>query len=302
MIDLHCDTVSRMLREQVHLGKNQLQFDTERAQAVGSVLQVMALFSYERNIDAHLRAILEQIAYLHREAAEEPGVYLVHTAADIQANPDKIGLLLHLEGGECLGGNLLLLDILYDLGLRSLGLTWNHRNMLADGVEETAGLTQLGRDLIAECNRRRIIVDLAHCAFKGAVEALEISTQPVMISHANAWHICQHRRNIQDEVLQKLKQNGGIIGVTYVDDFVFPEPVPGIKRLVQHLLYLSEKIGIDHIALGSDFDGADDMAVPDVSACPLLREALLQHDFSAGEVDKIFTQNARRFLQTVLPD
>jgi membrane dipeptidase len=247
-----------------------------------------------------LRAILEQIVYLRREAASQPeAVYLAGSWRDVEANPEKIGLLPHLEGGECLGGSLLLLDVLWALGLRSLGLTWNHRNALADGADETAGLTRLGRELIAECNRRKIIVDLAHCAPRSALEAMEASSQPVMISHANAWQICRHRRNIQDDVLDRLRENGGVIGVTYVADFVAAgEATPA--HLIQHILYLSDRVGIDHIALGSDFDGADDMVIPDVSSCGLLRDALARHGFGPADIDKIFARNARHFLRAVL--
>jgi membrane dipeptidase len=304
MIDLHCDTVSEMIRHDQHLDRNNLHFDLARAKTAGSILQVMALFSRERNVDAYLRAVLEEIVFLHREVARFPEqLYLAQTYQDLADNPDKIGLLLHLEGGECLGHSLTLLDALVILGLRSLGLTWNYRNVFADGVDENEGLTRLGRELVADCDRRGLILDLAHCAPRGALEALELTTRPVMISHANTWHHCAHRRNIRDDLLRQLRENGGIIGVTYVADFVCPEGAAQgatVAQLVQHILHLSEVVGLDHIALGSDFDGADAMVIPEVAAMPLLRAELEKNAFSSGEIDQIFAQNARRFLQAVL--
>ena len=300
MIDLHCDTVSRILKNKESLSHNSGHFDLTRALAAGQQMQIAALYSSHQNPDANLRDTLEQIAYFNKEMLIcENLAYRILNATDVLRETEKIGMLLHMEGAESLGNSTELLDLFFTLGLRSIGLTWNHRNVFADGVYEHGGLTSKGRELITACQKKGIVVDLAHCSERSSLETLEIARAPVMISHANAWGIYPCFRNVSDQVLAALKSNGGIIGVTYVADFVSAVPMD-IDKLVQHILYLIEKIGVECVALGSDFDGADDMVINKVEDTCFLRAELTKY-IAEKDIERIFYQNAADFLRAVLP-
>ena len=300
MIDLHCDTISRILKSKESLKQNCGHFDLTRALATGQQMQIAALYSSHQNPDANLRDILKQIAYFNKEMITcENQAYQILNTTDVLRETEKIGMLLHMEGAESLGNSMELLDLFFTLGLRSIGLTWNHRNVFADGVYEYGGLTSKGRELIVACQKKGIVIDLAHCSERSSLEALEIARAPVMISHANAWGIYPCFRNVSDQVLAELKSNGGIMGITYVADFVSAAPVD-IEKLVHHILYLIEKIGVECVALGSDFDGADDMVINKVEDTGFLQAELTKY-IAEKDIERIFYQNAAEFFRAVLP-
>lgn len=305
IIDLHCDTISSIYRLGESLEKNSRHFDLERARQAGISLQVFALFVSPSEGSNSLRQILKQADYFHRQIESSPEqVYLVSGGNDINKpeNADKTGCLLHLEGADALGNDLELLRLLYRLGLRSMGLTWNPRNLLADGVGEGrdgGGLSNLGRKTIEEMNRLHMILDLAHAAPRSFYEALEVCTDPVMVSHANAQTVCSHPRNLDDDQLRALAGNNGIIGVTMVSEFVGQDS-PGIEDLLDHIVYISELIGVSHVALGSDFDGADNMIMAGIEGYNEWESLLAGRGFSRPEREMILKGNACRLFGSIL--
>ena len=170
---------------------------------------------------------------------------------------DRIGALLSLEGVDSLQGNLAYLRILYHLGVRIVGVTWNRANWAADGVLEPrkGGFTAAGMDLIKECNRLGMIMDVSHLSEKAFWELLESSRKPVIASHSNASAISPRLRNLSDDQIRSLIQTGGVMGITFVPPFVSDEqPVP-IDRILRHIDHVCALGGRCHIGFGSDFDG-----------------------------------------------
>lgn len=305
IVDLHCDTISEIRKSGDSLLHNSGHFDLERAVKASVCLQVFALFVSPREGNNSLRQVLKQADYFHQQIeANKELTYLVSEYKDIinPKNANKIGCMLHLEGADVLGSDPEVLRLLYRLGLRSVGLTWNHRNLLADGVgegENGAGLSKQGRFMIKEFNHLNIILDLAHVGPRSFNEAMEVYEGPVMVSHANARGRYDHPRNLSDEQLRLLAGKDGIIGVTMVTDFV-KQGQASVDDLLDHIEYISDLIGVHYVALGSDFDGASNLVVPGVESYENWDYLLSKRGFSESERTMVLQKNAFRLFENIL--
>jgi len=287
------------------MANNQAQLDLVRARAAGLFVQFMALFTMPADSDSSLRQILKQMErFLAEIKVNTQTVYHVKNSSDLftPENSEKIGCILHIEGGECLGTDMEILSLLYRAGLRSMGLTWNHRNLLADGAGEgksAGGLSRLGKDIVKEMSRLGIMLDLAHISPPSFYNALDFYPQPVLVSHANARALCPHWRNLDDNQLRALADHGGLIGITQVADFV-KEGHAVIDDMLDHIVYIADLIGVEHVALGSDFDGADNMVIDNVGGYAELPEHLARRGFAAQEIEMILSENALRVIRQVI--
>lgn len=305
IIDLHCDTISYLSKQDISLYTNTGQYDIKRALEADICLQFFALFVMPGDFDSNLRIILKQLDKFYREL-ENNAEYLYHfkTYNDfaIERSTGKIACLLHLEGAECLGNDTEILRILYRLGLRSMGLTWNNRNLLADGVGEgeiAGGISKKGREIIKEMSRLGIILDLAHISEKAYFEAFDIYDKEILVTHANVRALCENRRNLSDKQLKVLADHGGIIGITQVADFVNKDNAT-IDKMLDHICYVADLVGVKHVALGSDFDGADNMVISDVGAYKDMPDLLMKRGFDKNEVEMILSENVLSFLEKIL--
>lgn len=305
IIDLHCDILPKLLENKCSLFNNTCHFDIERAQQAGLILQIMSLFTMPADSNTSLRNILFQIDNFYQELDSNAAyLYLVTDSQSIkEANHrGKIGCLLHLEGAEALGNDDEILRILYKLGLRSIALTWNARNLLADGVGEgkqAGGLSVKGKELVRMLEGMNILLDLAHLSEKGFYEVLENYNKPVMVSHANAASLCNHQRNLNDAQLLSLAENGGIVGVTQVNSFIKPGNCT-IDDLIDHMVFISDLIWVEHVALGSDFDGSDEIILPGIEGYLSLQPLLRKRGFNENEIQLILKENALRVINRVL--
>jgi len=306
IIDLHCDTISVITKSGESLFSNNCHFDIQRAKKAGIGLQFFALFSMPGGMNDSLRQILKQIYKFHAQISQYPDdLQLILSYEDIKglSKENKIGCLLHLEGGDALGNDMEILYLLHELGLRSLALTWNNRNLLADGVGEDpdgGGISKKGRECIKVLDELGIILDLAHASTRSFYEALELYTKPVLVSHANARAICGHCRNLDDSQLRLLANNGGVIGINLVPDFIKEDAFPTFDDLLDHVVYIAELIGVEYLALGSDFDGDDILLMSGVEEYTKWRELLSKRGFNDHEIDLILRENALRVIKAVL--
>ncbi len=304
MIDLHCDALSRNTEKQEKLLSNSGQWDIWRARAAGEKLQVLAFFTEPQEPDTDWKALGRQAAYLRGQLEDElvgARAAVIRSAEELRQcfQQEKLGLLLHLEGGDALGKKLDRLDTLCEWGVKSLALTWNYRNALADGAwadDADTGLTEYGRKLITLMNERGMLLDLAHASRKTFFQALDRAAKPAYVSHANVDRLCRHPRNLTDGQIRAVAEQGGVIGLTYYRAFLRPDHA-GLSHLVDHMSYVADLAGCEVLALGSDFDGADDMVFPDVVAVMDLPEAMRQRGFHELEINQILEGNARRYLE-----
>jgi membrane dipeptidase len=309
VIDGHADSIlmclegKRTLSEESHLG----HLDWPRAKRAGLTCTVQAAWPSPDTYAIAPRRVGEAIdGLLQQIQVGGPDVRLALTAADIWSAHAEGGLavLLNVEGAEGIQGSLALLRNYYRLGVRMMGLVWNHRNEVADGAaefESDAGLTRFGREVVREMNRLGMLVDLAHITPKGFFEVLSLSTDPVLFTHGNCRALRDHARNLTDEQIRALAAHGGLFGISFVSGFVASES-PSLKRVADHIDHAVQLLGsTDHVALGSDFDGCT--PPPDlahVGHLPDLTVELAHRGYAESDLAKILGGNYLRLFERVL--
>jgi len=307
LIDGHADILYRMEMEGHDFAAkdSELHLGFERICEAGIDLQIFALFVGPKYSPAEqLRLIMGMIDAFYERVCVNGMLHPVLSKTDLLRNIDQ-GLrsgLLSIEGGDCLQSDIRTLRMLYKLGVRAMGLTWNNSNCIADGVGEEVdrGLTPFGREVIQEMNRLGMVVDVAHLAPKGFWDVMELSQDPVIASHANARAIHDHRRNLDDEQLKAIFKSDGVVGLTYVPMFIGEGDV-SITHLLRHADHILSLGGENHLALGSDFDGIE-RTVVDLrhgGDYPLLQEALFKN-YGDTVARKILGGNFKRVLERVL--
>jgi membrane dipeptidase len=255
----------------------------------------------------------EALARLHRiEAESEGSVRIVGDADALEATleSDALAAVPHLEGAEAVAPDLSNLDSLYAAGVRSIGPVWSRPNAFGHGVrfeypgtpDTGPGLTDAGRELVRACNEKGVAVDLAHLNAAGFDDVAGVSTDPLVVSHGAVHDICPASRNLTDDQLDSIAASGGLVGITFAVGFLRPDgesdPDTSIGTLVDHVEYVADRVGVDHVALGSDFDGATiPEAVGDATGLPDVIGAIRDRGFDEDEMEKIARDNWLRVLR-----
>ena len=248
----------------------------------------------------------------HLEKMSKGKFKTIRTKKQLTSALDKgvMAAVLHMEGVEALKTELDTLGVLYEAGLRSLGPVWSRSNSFGHGVPFNfpdspnlgRGLTNAGRDLIRLCNELGIMVDLSHMNENGFWEVVELSQAPIVASHSGAHALCPSPRNLTDYQLKAIGDSGGIVGVNFARSFLRAdglgdEPTP-MTEIVRHVEYIAEKIGVDHVAFGSDFDGTQvPQDLEDASGLQKLLGALKEAGFKKKDRKKIAHGNWVRILK-----
>jgi membrane dipeptidase len=250
---------------------------------------------------------LNQAAELEDAAKASGGkLAIIRSRADLaeflqrrQRDRHIAAALLGIEGAHALDGDLGNLARLDDAGFRMIGLAHFFDNDFAGSAHGARkyGLTDKGRELVREMERRKILVDLAHASAQTIADVTAMATRPVVVSHTGVRGTCDNRRNLSDEQLKRIAATGGVIGIGYWETATCGTDARSIARAIR---YAVSVVGVDHVALGSDFDGA--VVLPfDVTGLPLVTQALLDAGFSEQEIAKIMGGNVLRLLQQELP-
>jgi len=273
----------------------QLPAKLQRRIATSWTLSVMSdLFRLETESDGEIE-VVRSVAELRRCLAE--GTFAV---------------ILHIEGAESIDRNLEALDVFYEAGLRSLGPVWSRPTIFGHGVpfdfprspDTGPGLTPAGHRLVKRCNELGVLIDLSHLNEKGFWDVARISDTPLVATHSSAWALSQTPRNLTDEQLDAVGDSGGVVGINYAVGFLRADGngtgqvVTPLTEIVRHARYVVDRVGVDHVALGSDFDGAtipDDLR--DVSGLPRLIEAFRDAGFEEKEIEQIAYKNWIRVLE-----
>lgn len=236
-------------------------------------------------------------------------VSLATSASDFE--PGRVTAIVHLEGADPLAPDLSDLQDWYDRGLRSIGLVWSRANAFAEGVpfrfpaspDTGPGLTPEGKELVRACNRMGILVDLSHLNEAGFWDVAEISQAPLVATHSNAHALCPASRNLTDEQLDTIGRSGGVVGVNFAVSFLredgsqAPDETP-VAEIVRHVDYIADRIGIDHVAFGSDFDGAVvSTELGGVAGLPKLVAALRDAGYDDSAVAKVTHENWLRIFR-----
>lgn len=321
IIDAHCDTLLRVVGRWLFEAEQEYDFysrnprghiDLPRLREGGVTCQVMALYiepQYKPTRAA--RRTLELLDAFYGIADEAKGFTLATSARDIEAAKEQgntVGLL-SIEGGEAIEGSLGLLRTYYKLGVRAMGLTWNERNDIADGVGEKSarsGLTDFGIQVVKEMERLGMLVDVSHLSESSFWGVDAVAEKPYIASHSNARALASHPRNLTDKQIEALAKKGGVIGVVFAPGFVDDDPSRvSLKRLCDHIDHIKRVAGIDHVGLGSDFDGFGvgkdrPQVMKDASELHLLTQELLDRGYSEEEVKKVLGGNWLRLYRELL--
>lgn len=256
---------------------------------------------------------LAQMGLLFRlEGLSEGTLKVVRTADEITACMQNgvLAAVLHMEGAEAIDPDLAALDVFYQAGLRSLGPVWSRPNAFGHGVpfkypstsDTGPGLTDAGKALVKACNQLGIVVDMAHLNAKGFWDVAALTDVPLVVSHSGAYGICPSARNLTDDQIDTVGQSDGVIGISfYVADLrpdgLFDADTP-LQFVVDHLCYIADRIGVEHVALGSDFNGARvPQEIKDVAGLPKLIDALRAAGFDAADLRLIAHENWLRVLR-----
>jgi membrane dipeptidase len=217
--------------------------------------------------------------------------------------------VLHLEGAEAIGADLEALELWYGAGLRSLGPVWSRPNAFGHGVpfvspsspDTGPGLSEAGHALVRRCAELGILVDVSHLNEAGFWDLARLELGPIVATHSAAHALCPTSRNLTDRQLDAIASSGGLVGIVFACRFLRPDFADTVDTpialIAQHARYVADRIGVAHVALGSDYDGATIPAeLGDVTGTPRLLDALRTVGFSDEELAQIGWENWRRVL------
>lgn len=299
IIDLHCDALMKLSDAKGKLSFKdapELDINLMKLQQGKVKLQAFAIFVYPSMPGANqFQEIMDQIHYFYSEVlAKNPEMKLIKQWSELALlKEEEIGAILTLEGVDAIGNDFHKLTLLYELGVRSIGLTWNNANLAADGVGESrgAGLSYFGKRLVEWCNHHDVFVDVSHLHPTGFWEVMELAKYPIA-SHSNATAICDHRRNLTDAQIQAMIKRDAMIHIVFCPPFVKKGGNATIEDVLQQIHHIVELGGIKNIGFGSDFDGIESKVenLSDAAMYQNLIEALKAH-YTEEEISGFAHQN-----------
>lgn len=253
------------------------------------------------------REVVRQIEVFHDYCASDARLRHGTTAEDFErghADGLVVGCL-GVEGAHCINGRLERVEQLYEAGVRYLTLAHFNRNRAATpamgwGKNEHEGLSGFGRELVAELDRVGIIVDCAHLNEPCRLEAARLSRRPVWVTHSGVKGVLDHARNVSDASIDAIAATGGLIGIIFAPIFISGRLFGGVDDIIRHIRYVGERVGLEHVAVGTDFDGfipSLPAGIADMSQLPVFTAALLGAGFSDDETRAILGGNVLRFLR-----
>ncbi|TKC18805.1 dipeptidase [Robertmurraya kyonggiensis] len=265
IIDMHCDALLKLWQSKgtasfvdaPELDVNMLKLKKGKVKVQAFAVWVDPSINTLHQFDV----ALEQVRLFHEEILQKNDeIKHMKDWSELDSlKEDEIGAILTLEGVGPIGNDISKLQILYELGVRLVGLTWNSANLAADGALEPrgAGLTTFGKEIVRFNNDRQIITDVSHLSERAFWDVMELASYP-MASHSNTKHHCDHPRNLSDSQARAMFERGGLVHVVYHPPFVKKDGNATIQDLIKHIEHLCALGGVKQIGLGSDFDGIDE--------------------------------------------
>jgi len=316
VVDTHCDTLmqfmppsydqppARRLGERSERG----HIDLPRMVEGGVDCQTFAMYTGRREGQHDALLVANQMADIfYREMeANADRIVPVTTAGGIVAAKGacKRSGLLAIEGAEPLMGDLGVMRNFYRLGVRMLSFTWNWRTPFADGISadrSESRLTDLGVRALEEMDRLGIVLDVSHMCDTCFWDVADVEEGPFIASHSNSRLVCDHKRNLTDDMIRALADHGGVMGMNFAPAFVSKEAAT-VERLVDHVDHIVRIVGPDYVGLGSDFDGigTTPAGLEDVSRMPKITRELVRRGYEDEDIVKILGGNHLRVFGKVL--
>ncbi|WP_110112759.1 dipeptidase [Bacillus sp. CGMCC 1.16541] len=262
IFDAHCDVLMKLWLNK-YLSFNQdpaLHVTYKEMKQTGAKVQLFAIYIPEGVPCEHrFDVALEMIHLFYTKVLIKPKMKLVRSKKDLdQLKEDEIGAILTLEGCDAIGHSLIRLQTLLRLGVKSIGLTWNYSNDVADGIleERGAGLSSFGKEVVNENNKEKVWTDVSHLSVKGFWDVMDHANY-VIASHSNVYRLCSNPRNLNDDQIRAIIKKNGVMGITFVPEFLNVTGEASLKDVLNHIEYICALGGECHMGFGSDFDGID---------------------------------------------
>jgi membrane dipeptidase len=317
VIDGHCDTAMGAIGIglddasipplDIRVRNGYGHIDIPRLIEGGVSAQFFAMFTRDADVGQARALTYRMIEAVERACDAGSNARIATSAADVtMAKRDgAVAALLAIEGGEAIGESLDDLRAFHARGVRLMTLTWNRINAIGRGAAHPGpdGLTGFGLRVIAEMERLGMVVDASHLCDQALAELLAVARRPVVASHSNSRALCDHRRNLTDTQAEGIAATGGLVAVTFAGAFVDMDPGKvSVARVVDHVDHLVSVVGVDHVGLGTDFDGFGSKTgtvMPDCTHLPELSAELSARGYSVSDIRAIMGGNWLRVIQDV---
>ena len=328
LIDMHCDTIFELYRRRnlkskrsalctdMDLGQNSLCVDIKKMKMADSMAQFFACFIYMKMFQGDHRFskgyqyALDMISYAKEEFQKYPKeITLAKSYEELLRNEriGKMSALLTVEEGGIVENDMDRLDHLYEEGIRLMTLLWNEENCMGypncrDSEVMKKGLKPFGIETVERMNELGMLIDVSHMSDGGFLDVLRYSKKPVVASHSNARTLCNHPRNLTDEMIRALSDHGGVAGLNLYPYFINENGKANIDDLIRHIEHMFYVGGEDFVAIGTDFDGFDEgeLELQNIGEMRCLYDALKKRKFNDGQIEKFWHGNAMRVMREVL--
>lgn len=313
MIDFHCDTLMKLMineKENMIMRKNSCQVDLEKLIEGGSKAQFFAMFVDLEECLLEGIEPFEKMKKMNRIFWNEmknnsdiikPALSWIDYKKNIEEN--KISAFLTVEEGGIVGDSIEKIQELHDIGVRLITLTWNYENQIGypGCYHKNLGLKSFGFEAVEFMEKLGIIIDVSHLSDRGFWDVYDTCKKPFIASHSNARGVCNHKRNLTDDMIKAISERGGVIGLNYCDEFIENSGITTISGMVRHIKHLVRIGGEDVVVLGSDFDGIDcKLEVNHIGECYKLFHELKRQGYGDDFIDKIRFRNGERIIKELL--
>ncbi len=297
VFDLHCDTADKLIKGK-NLISNNAHIDLLRANEFDCYVQCFSCFTKEES-GATALFKKKKTALLTEINKNGSLIALAKSGQELKQNTEnkKMSAILTLEGTAGINHNPGALENLRQTGFRMCSLCWNEQNVLTGSNQTGGGLTQKGKDFVKEANRLGMFIDVSHISDCGFWDIIKISRLPVIASHSNSRFVHPHKRNITNDMFLAICQTGGVVGINLYTDFLSKNG--SIDDIVRHIFHFLELAGnADHIALGGDLDGCDNLAngIANITDYKKIANALNKAGLDQNTINKILFNNAYKLF------
>ena len=309
VLDSHCDTPSLMVNGlDIGIDNRESQVDIPKLIAGGVDVSFFAACTYaEYSPETATSRALEMIASVYDSLGKYGDrIALALTPDDVMANKanNLISILIGMENGAPVQKSMSLLRLFHRMGVRYMTLTHNGDNEIADAAMEGkrwGGLSPFGREVVAEMNRLGIIVDVAHVSDGTFSDVLDCSKKPVLSTHSCCRALANHPRNMTDEMIKRMADKGGVIQINFYPYFLTTTAQAGVEDVIRHIGHAVKVGGIEHVGIGTDFDGIEvtPVGLENISKLPVVFDMLSEKGYSDDQIEKIASGNFLRVFREV---
>lgn len=313
IVDGHCDTIEKAYDEKLQINDAQLMFNLKDVKEKLPYIQLLATYISNDYVQKDVnegfmrgKAIIQNWKKQYEQLkGTYPIVPITKEQHIHQALGEKVlGILLSTENGAIIGNKLEHIDYLYQQGVRVMGITWNHDNLLGCGAltKKDTGLTTFGKECIKRMNEVGIIVDVSHTSKQTFWDTIALANN-VIATHSCVNALCEHPRNLEDSQIKEIANHDGVIGICFYKAFLSSSGKADIQTVIDHMRHLKNLVGPNYIALGSDFDGMEKedlpMGIQGVKDINNIAITMRNNGFTSSEIEKIMGLNFVRVLKRI---